>query len=123
MAVLGKSQVLKDSCQYLLQAPVGVLGSRYSDSAQHSTTNQRLLRNSLAAVKCAHPWGMCVPSAMMGGFFQNRVLWASLHSMDTKKPVASGNIKMFLQCRVGWKQGKLWGEREISLCVDFPFIC
>lgn len=60
-----------------------------------------------------------------GGIFQTRALcvYVCLHSVEMKRPVASGKTEMLLQGRVVWQQGKLWGEREISLYVDFPFVC
>lgn len=67
--------------------------------------------------------GNVCPLVHDGKIFQNRTLCVCLHSVDVKRPVASGKAELLPRCWVVRKQGKLWGEREISLCVDFPFVC
>lgn len=62
---------------------MGVLGSRHSDSFQQGAAHQRL--EQPGSCQMCIPVGNVCALSNGGRIFQNRVLWASLHSMDMKK--------------------------------------
>lgn len=44
------------------------------------------------------------------------------HGPSFRKDHALFKTKMFLQLQVVWREGKLWGEGEISLYMCFLFV-